>query len=504
MSLRNIAKNGGALIGGPGVNLINQLLLPPLFLHNYGVASFGDWLTLTATVTYLASLNFGLQTFTNNQVAIHYNRGEREEAYILQATTLVLILGIVISAAALISVVFFVPINVWLRIGTSRSIVSATIYLLGLQVLIRMPFGFFVGMFLGVGEAHRGLYWNVALGVLGTLGTAAMVFAHVSFIWIAAQQLLTVAFLWILVMIDVRLRAPDLFPQFRYARPRHFKQILKPSGYFGLLFTSNFLVFQLPVVLMQRILGPTSVVVFSLSRTIYSMSRQGLIVMSWAIGPEITELYGKHDWKRLFRLYELSERVIFALVPVFSIGTLLVTPILMTIWLHKPGLYDPYVCISMALISAVMGIKEHKYQFQTSSNEHTSLAKLMLWSYVVMIGLAIPGIRYFGMLGFLGLWFTTEMIQVLAILRLNERLFATVSKLDFSPVYKLFALMGLATAIGAWFAITAEQRPLPYVALIVVVFVGILMAVGYPIFGLAEVRTRLKGQARNLQKARLS
>jgi hypothetical protein len=42
------------------------------------------------------------------------------------------------------------------------------------------------------------------------------------------------------------------------------------------------------------------------------------------------------------------------------------------------------------------------------------------------------------------------------------------------------------------------------VALTVVVFVGILMAVGYPMFGLAEVRTRLKGQTRNLQKARLS
>ena len=89
------------------------------------------------------------------------------------------------------------------------------------------------------------------------------------------------------------------------------------------------------------------------------------------------------------------------------------------------------------LYPAVMGIKEHKYQFQTSSHEHTSLARLMFWSYVAMIGLSIPGIHYFGVLGFVGLWFIVEVFQVFAILRLNQRLFANVSTLDTTPVYRL-------------------------------------------------------------------
>ena len=101
---------------------------------------------------------------------------------------------------------------------------------------------------------------------------------------------------------------------------------------------------------MQRILGPSSVVVFSITRTIYSMSRQALSAITQALGQEITELYGKHALTRLFRLYELSERVIFAMIPVVSMGTLLATPVLIAVWLHKPTLYDPYVCIIMALI----------------------------------------------------------------------------------------------------------------------------------------------------------
>ena len=295
-------------------------------------------------------------------------------------------------------------------------------------------------------------------------------------------------------MIDLRRKAPAVFPRLRYANPKRYAEILKPSGYFGILFAANFLVYQLPVVLMQRILGPASVVVFSLTRTLFSMSRQILTSVSQAMGPEITEMYGKRDWPRLVRLYELSERVVFALVPAVSLGTLLSAPLLMTIWLHKRTLYDPYVCIFMALISGAMGIKEHKYTFQTSSNEHAVLARVTFWSYVVMVVLAVPAIYRFGIIGFLLLWFVTEVVQVLVILRVNERLFAKVSRIDHSPVYKLFGFMGTAILLASWFAIHALQRPLLQVATIAIVFVIALLAISFQLFGLKEVRTYLRGR----------
>ena len=75
MSLRRIAKTGSALMSSQGISLIAQLLLPPIFLRNYGIAAYGEWLTLTAAVVYLSTLNFGLPTFANNQVAIFHNSG---------------------------------------------------------------------------------------------------------------------------------------------------------------------------------------------------------------------------------------------------------------------------------------------------------------------------------------------------------------------------------------------------------------------------------------------
>jgi len=494
MSLWRIAKTGSVFMSAQGVSIITQFVLPPIFLRKYGISAYGEWLTLTAAVSYLSTLSFGLQTYASNQVAIHHNRGEMEQAHVVQSTTLLLLLGIVASASLITTVVFFLPINAWLGLRIERFTVSATIYLLGLQIVIRMLFGFFAGIFLAVGVSYRAGYWNNILVLASSAGTALLAFEHVSFTWIAAQQALTVAILCVLMLIHLRVTAPAIFPRLRYARPRRIGEFLKPSGYFGLLYSSNFLLYQVPVILLQRILGPSTVVVFSLTRIIFSFSRNVLSSVSQAIGPEITELYGKRNWQRLFRLYELSERVVFALVPAVSIGTLLATPLLMSIWLHKGGLYDPYVCLLMALISGVIGIKEHKYHFQTCSNEHTVLARLMFSTYASMVVLAVPAILWFGVLGFLGLWLTAELFQVLAILRLNQRLFAGISRLDFSPVYKLFAFMGGATIPGAWLAMTAGQKSLPVITLTGVLFVSVLLLISYPLFGLKEVRSYLRNR----------
>jgi hypothetical protein len=186
MSLRRIAKAVSAVMSGQGVNLLNQLLIPPLFMSHYGIPQYGEWLTLTATVGYLVTLNFGLQTFANNQVAILYNRDELNEANTLQATALLLLLLIILGAVVLTLLVFLLPVNHWLGLKTSHLVVATTLYLLGLQILVKMLYGFLAGTFLVVGVSYRGANWNNAASLAMMLATVAMVFAHASFAWIAA------------------------------------------------------------------------------------------------------------------------------------------------------------------------------------------------------------------------------------------------------------------------------------------------------------------------------
>jgi O-antigen/teichoic acid export membrane protein len=488
MSLKRVAKTLAALSGGQGINLINNLLLPPIFLRHYSVAVYGEWLTLSAAVAYLVTLNFGLQTYANNQVAICYHQGDLEEAHTLQATALAILLAIVTVAALATSLVFILPVNQWLGMKSSHSTVSLTLYLLGLQMLGKIIFGFLSGTFLVVGAAHRGQQWNNALQLATTLATALQAMFSASFPSIAAQQLVMAAVFTLLVLFDLRTKAAPVFPRLRYVKLKRFGDVAGPSGYFGMLLCATFLSYQLPVMLIQRILGPTTVVVFSLTRTIFSMARSSLVILSQAIGPEINQLYGQRNWQRLLTLYEKSERVVFAAVPLATIGTLLATPLLLAAWLHKPGLYSPGICVVMGLISGILGIKEHKFQFQYSSNEHISLARMTFWSYLAMEAISFFGLHRFGIMGFLIPWLATEIYQTLSILKLNLKLFGHIAALDFSPVYKLFALMGVAIVPGTWFAFTAPQRSLLHTSLIALASCIVLAAVSYRLFGLNDIK----------------
>jgi O-antigen/teichoic acid export membrane protein len=295
----------------------------------------------------------------------------------------------------------------------------------------------------------------------------------------------------VLVVLDVRRVAPILVPSLRYGHWRDIKPILRPSAHFGLLSLSSFLTWQGPVLLIQTLLGPASVTVFSLARTVFSMGRQALAILSFSIGQEITLLIGQRNWPQLKRLYDLSERVVLLLVPIFSVGVLLVSPFLFAIWLHRRNLYEPALCFIMAIVSAVMGIKEHKYQFQSSSNEHERLAKFTLGAYAAMLVAGGFLMQSFGIFGFMVAWLTAEIAQTIYILRLNMQLFPAESAISMAPVVRLVAVLAVAFGLAAWPVFESVNWPLPTVLAVAAGVMLIISAGSYFAFGLDEVRVVL-------------
>jgi hypothetical protein len=146
--------------------------------------------------------------------------------------------------------------------------------------------------------------------------------------------------------------------------------------------------------------------------------------------------------------------------------------VLLAIWLHRPDLFAVTPYVVMAAVSMMLSTKEHKFQFQSSTNTHEGMAKAMFLSYVAMAALSIPVIAWRGMLGFLFLWIAVELFQTAFVVRLNHRLFAEIGGHTNRYVYRLAALciVGLYAAgtvlahthtdpfviqIGAGFAVSA-------------------------------------------------
>ncbi|HEX4019578.1 MAG TPA: hypothetical protein VHX63_00400 [Acidobacteriaceae bacterium] len=446
--LTRILKVMAALLTSNVVNLVTKLLLPPIFLFRYGTTLYGEWIALSGAVAYLSTLNFGIQTYVTQDLTVRYQRNDLERYHLQQSTSLRLLLGILGTAAVVALVLFALPVKNLLRLTIAQPVAALALYFLALQVLLGVLFGYFTGMYMVLSRAHTGVLWTNGLRLSMVLFTSFGAWMRWSFPTLAAMQLSVYALGTLLILLHIRRIAPEIFPQVNLWDRSAVRSILKPSGYFGLISMSTFLSYEMPVLILQREAGPFVVVAFTVMRTIFSMCRQLLNAPTQAMAPEITRLFGRQEWKELTRVYNYSERLIFSLIPTVNLGVLIISPVLVVLWLHKPGLFAVLPYILMAAISMTLCTKEHKFQFQFSTNTHESLARIMFFSYIALIALAIPMVHWYGMEGLLLTWLAVELYQVIRIIRLNQDLFAHTGEHTLSYVYRLagLCLVGLAGA----------------------------------------------------------
>ena len=446
--LTRILKVMAALMTSNVVNLITKLLLPPIFLYRYGTTLYGEWIALSGAVAYLSTLNFGIQTYVTQDLTVRYQRHELGRYHLQQSTSLRVLVGILGSAAGLCLVVFALPVQHWLRLTLSQHVTSLTLYLLALQVLLGVLFGYFTGMFMVLSRAHTGVLWVNGLRLTMVLVTSAGAWMRWSFPALAGLQVAVYVLGILMVLLHIRGVAPEIFPKIGLFDRSAVGAILRPSSYFGLISMSTFLSYEVPGLILQREAGPFVVVAFTVMRTIFSMCRQMLNAVTQAMGPEITRLYGRQEWRELTAVYTYSERLIFLAIPVVNLGVLIISPVLLTIWLHKPALFTVFPYMMMAAISMTLSAKEHKFQFQFSTNTHEKLARIMFFSYIALAILAVPMVHWLGELGFLYTWLGVELFQIVRIIGLNQELFAHTGEHRLTYVYRLMALCGAGLLIS--------------------------------------------------------
>ncbi len=492
MSLKRILKLLAAFFMSQGVSVVTQLLVPPLFLHRYphGVETYGEWVALTAAVSYLGTLNFGIQNYANNQMTLHYNRGEKDEAKRVQSAALRLILILVLAATAVGVSFLFMPVARWMGLrNVSSSAAAMTLFLMALQLVATWFFAFLSNSYQMIGELHRGANWQNAQRLTTVLAMATFLWIGASFPILALVQLSSMVLFAVIVLIEIRIRAPILLPSLRYGNRQDMIGVLKPSAYYGLYTFSAFFCWQGPVLLIEKVLGPAAVAVFALSRVVFNMSRQLLSILSYSIGQETINLIARRSWVQLQRMYDLSERVVFALVPVLTVGTLLACPAIFAVWLrHDRTLYEPGICILMAAVSAVLGIREHKYTFQTLSNEHEGVARFSLVAYALMIVAAALGLKAWGVNAFMICWLAAEVAIAAYVIAQNRKLFPAEFRPSLGPLPRIAIVLVLAFAAASWPALHDASWPLLKIALVAATAAAILSLVSFFVFGLRDVR----------------
>jgi O-antigen/teichoic acid export membrane protein len=489
---QRILKMLGALATGIGINVIAQLLLPPVFLHYYGVNMYGEWLVLSSTLSYLSTLNFGITTYASNELTMLRKRGDIVGYTELQGSTLALLLVMIGIGLVACSAVFVIPLGKLLHLTTlTQTQVALTAFFLGLQTIVNILAGYYNSLFMVVQETHRGLTWMNARSFAGSLAGVALAMMKVDIPILALGQFLVAVILTVISIYDLKGRMGDLSLSLRGATRKTARATLAPSGMFAMIFAQQFLTFQAPIVMLQWILGPEIVVLFSVSRTVLSTARQALSRITSAIAPEITLSFADRDMPKLLKIFHFSEKIVFAGIPIANMGAYLFSPILLQIWLHKPQLFNSFTYGLMALISGAMSMREHKQFFQFSTNTHKLLSIIVFFGNLLMIAGSIPFTMKFGLNGFMCVWLVSELCQMALIYLENKKLFDNHPSISFVPVLKLAAVMMVSLPVCAWLIKIARQRSLTMLGVVAVVGLVFLCVECYFVFGLRDVLAEL-------------
>jgi O-antigen/teichoic acid export membrane protein len=258
-------------------------------------------------------------------------------------------------------------------------------------------------------------------------------------------------------LIDLRRVEPGAFPSVGHWDLNTARDLLKPSLWFGSFTLNQFLLFQVPVLVLNQTAGKQAVVAFSICRALFGMVRQGIATFRYAIRPEITRLAGLNDWPRLRRIYGMCEKFSFAGGIVASALCFVAAPRILVLWTKRSDLFAAPLYAAMMICTIVVVGKDTRLDLQYATNRHIRSAILCLLTYLAFAIGNVPAARVAGPAGIAVLWSAVEIFQMLALHRENRQVVPALSqwsllKLCASGLIVLAVLrpLGPIAANGTW------------------------------------------------------
>jgi O-antigen/teichoic acid export membrane protein len=440
-----VLKTLAALLGGQGIQTLTQFFLPPLFITAYGLNGYGEWLVLSAAVGYLTTLDFGLQNYVPNQLTMLYHQGRLDDCRHLQSVGLRIMTAFLAFGTVAAATVFVMPVERWLELSLSHTEAAWCLFLLAVQILFAIAFGQFNATFRAFGQAHRGVMWANAyrIALLGVTVCLALSKANFAVIALAQVAVLVAGGAW--VLLDLRRQAPALVPKWGTWDGALARTVIRQSGFFALFTLNNFLLYQLPLIAINRVLGSTEVVVFSVARMLFSSARQLVALAQGALTPEISRLFGLGDRSRLQRLYRLTESAVFSVVALVNVALFVGSPVLLAVWLKRPELFDVRLYVLLMAVGVTISVKEYKLHFQYATNTHIRASLVTSAANGLLAALLLPALRTDGVVGFAALWLALELLQLGVVHGFNHRVLGDPSQNSLWPAAKLVLLLSCIT-----------------------------------------------------------
>ncbi len=381
-AVRRILAATGSNAYSQATTIAIQLLSLPLFLSKWDLATYGQWLVLSAVPSYLSMADVGMVTAAGNRMTMLMGDGDSAQANRVFQSVLVFMLGVAAIALPVVGLAVFA----WPTDDAASWQAKATIGLLAAAIVVNLLGGLPEAVYratqryaLGNALANttRLFEWLGGLGGLWLGGT---------FVAVAAGALLP----RVLCTAAMALHAARSTPAFRWgwhdANVGEVRACAGPAVSFMAFPAANALNYQGMTLVAAAVLGPAAAVIFNTYRTMARVTVQATGMFSNALWPEFARLYGKRDRVSLRLLFRRSSLIGWALAVAASAVVYVAAPSMLQIWAKGKIEFLPPLMFAAMLYAGVAGGWHVSRVLLLSTNEHRALA----WPFLLASAVCLP------------------------------------------------------------------------------------------------------------------
>lgn len=369
---------------GMAITIVIQILSLPLFLHYWGMSTYGIWLMLSAIPAYFSIADVGMVTAAGNKMTMAMGKGDECEANrVFQSAQMYM--GIVCGAIFLLvaPLVAWAPIpglgSMDCRFALIALVVAVLLSLLGglteavFKSTQRYAMGAMLGNYIRLGEWFG---YMIGLAAIG------------SFTAVALSGLAVRLFMSLAGMVMASKGGHGLKWGLGAADRTEIRVMMKPAVCFMAFPLANAMSFQGVTLLVGIILGPSSVAVLNAYRTIARVAVQVTAIFGHTLWPEFSRLFGQGAMAAIARLFRRAALLGAAQAICISFALYLLSPWLLKIWTHGAIEFVPPLMLLMLLYAAVGGIWHVPRVLLMATNQHIGLAYWSIVAGALSVGLA--------------------------------------------------------------------------------------------------------------------
>jgi O-antigen/teichoic acid export membrane protein len=357
-------------------NLLYKLLQVPVLITALGVAEYGRWLVISSLPTMFALANFGFGSVAANDMVMATADGNKKEAASVFSTSQAMF--ILIAILGLISILSISPFISWENLInvdiTRHNELQKTAIFLTVSMLISFSGDLYGGRLRAANKAYISIAFG---GVRPWFDFFALIITlrySKNFDSLAlAVTVSTLLYLFVYQFFSWFVN-PEIKFKFKDINVSYIRRLFYKGFYFQLLSIGNSLLMQGNLLIVQLLLGPVEVVIFSTVRTLINSVNQAMGMINQITWPEFSYLFGSSDFVRAARLHRIGSLISASIAIVGFIVLSLVGTFFIQWWTKGAVHIQEHLLIIFLLVIPLTASYACSCAVLAACNKHEGLA----------------------------------------------------------------------------------------------------------------------------------